>query len=128
MEGLCGRKKENCRDLQDCVLIIHRCYIQTFSVSSAVKITENQLGHAMITNGIPLPRIRARTYTAGGKVKDSEYTEEFKELNIPILPLPENYTSENSCICFYVSLPRGGRIPPQLIAIREDWMQFQLNQ
>lgn len=53
LEGLCDKKKENCRDLQDCVLTIHHCYMQTFSVSSAVKITENQLGHAMITNDIP---------------------------------------------------------------------------
>ena len=44
------------------------------------------------------PRIQAQTYKVGGKVKDNEYTEEFKkefkELNIPILPLPENYTSD----------------------------------
>ena len=27
-------------------------------------------------------------------MKDNGYTEEFKELNIPILPLTENYTSD----------------------------------
>ena len=70
--------------------------MQTFSVSSAVKITENQLGHTMITKTYPRPQ--AQTYKVGGKVKDNEYTEEFKkefkELNIPILPLPENYMSD----------------------------------
>ncbi|MBQ1298987.1 MAG: hypothetical protein IIY27_00775 [Aeriscardovia sp.] len=53
LEGLCDSKKEDCKDLQDCVLTIHHCYMQTFSISSAVKITENHLGHAMITNEIP---------------------------------------------------------------------------
>lgn len=70
-------------------------------------------------------RIQAQTYKVGGKVKDNEYTEEFKELNIPILPLPETIRRTNSCICSYASLPRGGRIrkfpiPPQPIAIWED--------
>lgn len=50
----------------------------------------------MITKTYPRPQ--AQTYKVEGKVKDNEYTEEFKkefkELNIPILPLPENYTSD----------------------------------
>lgn len=52
LEKLDERGKENCKDLQDCVLTIHHTYMHTFSSSNAVKIIENHLGSAMIMNEV----------------------------------------------------------------------------
>lgn len=49
LEGLDNRKIDDCKDLQDCVLTVHHTYMHTLSISSAVKIVENQEGNAMIT-------------------------------------------------------------------------------
>jgi hypothetical protein len=50
LETLDSKELEGCKDLQDCVLTIHHCFMQTFSESNAVKIIENHLGNAMIIN------------------------------------------------------------------------------
>lgn len=49
LEKLDKREIDDCKDLQDCVLTIHHAYMHTLSISSAVKIVENQKGNAMIT-------------------------------------------------------------------------------
>lgn len=41
---------EDCKDLQDCVLTLHHTYMHTFENTAAIKIVENHLGDAMITN------------------------------------------------------------------------------
>lgn len=50
LEGLDDSAKENCKDLQDCVLTVHHAFMHTFSISNAVKIVENHLGRRMIVN------------------------------------------------------------------------------
>ena len=52
LESFPKQKIDNCVDLQDCVLTIHHSYMHTFSNSNAVKIVENNLGDAMIINGV----------------------------------------------------------------------------
>lgn len=53
LEGLDSSQKEDCQDLQDCLLTIHHTYMHTFSSTPAVKIVENHLGNGntMIING-----------------------------------------------------------------------------
>ena len=50
LEGLDDTPKDNCKDLQDCVLTLHHSYMQTFATSDAIKIVENHNGNAMIMN------------------------------------------------------------------------------
>ena len=52
LEGLDDRSKEDCKDLQDCVLTIHHLYMQTFSNTNAIKIVESHLGNTMIVNAV----------------------------------------------------------------------------
>ena len=47
---------EDNNNLQDLVLTIHHAYMHTFSASSADKIIENHLGHAIVLNTMPSPR------------------------------------------------------------------------
>lgn len=51
LENLDNRPIEDCKDLQDCVLTIHHCFMQTLASTSALKIVENHAGQAMIING-----------------------------------------------------------------------------
>lgn len=51
LEGMDQREIGDCKDLQDCVLTIHHAYMQSLSVSNAVKIVENHEGNAMIITG-----------------------------------------------------------------------------
>lgn len=50
--------REECDDLQDCVLTIHHAYMHTFTNSTAVKIIENHTGKAMIRNRNVSPETR----------------------------------------------------------------------
>lgn len=52
LETLDSSTKDDCCDLQDCLLTVHHAYMHTFSNSSAVKIVENHLGsgNTMIIN------------------------------------------------------------------------------
>lgn len=52
LEGLDDREKEDCKDLQDCVLTIHHLYMQTFANTNAIKIVESHLGNTMIINAV----------------------------------------------------------------------------
>lgn len=52
LEGLDNTQKEDCKDLQDCVLTIHHLYMQTFAITNALKIVENHMGNAMIINAV----------------------------------------------------------------------------
>lgn len=48
LEGLDDSSKEDCKDLQDCVLTLHHSYMHTFGTTDSIKIVENQNGNAMI--------------------------------------------------------------------------------
>ena len=51
LENLDNRGMGDCKDLQDCVLTVHHCFMQTLASTSALKIVENHAGQAMIING-----------------------------------------------------------------------------
>lgn len=51
LESFEHNEKEECKDLQDCVLTIHHTNMQSLANSNAVKIIENHIGNAMIING-----------------------------------------------------------------------------
>lgn len=44
---------EDDKELQDLVLTVHHAYMHTFSMSPAIKITENHLGVATVLMGVP---------------------------------------------------------------------------
>lgn len=46
--GLKIKRLEDDNELQDAVLTVHHCYMHTFANSQAVKITENQMGNAVV--------------------------------------------------------------------------------
>lgn len=48
LEGMDDTPKEDCKDLQDCVLTLHHSYMHTFGTTDSIKIVENQNGNAMI--------------------------------------------------------------------------------
>lgn len=50
LEEMDKTPKGDCKDLQDCVLTIHHAFLQSLSSTDAIKIVENHLGQAMITN------------------------------------------------------------------------------
>ncbi|MCM1537326.1 MAG: S49 family peptidase [bacterium] len=50
LEGLNDKAIGGCKDLQDCVLTIHHSYMDAFASSRAIKIVENHIGAAMVTN------------------------------------------------------------------------------
>lgn len=50
LEGLNDSPKEDCKDLQDCVLTLHHSYMHTLSSTGTIKIVENHIGEAMIVN------------------------------------------------------------------------------
>ncbi|MEH1740109.1 ATP-dependent Clp protease proteolytic subunit [Fusobacterium varium] len=50
LESFPKKKIGDCKDFQDCVLTLHHTYMHTFTSSRAIKIVENHLSDAMITN------------------------------------------------------------------------------
>lgn len=51
LESFPKDEKDDCVDLQDCVLTLHHAYMHTFSITDSIKIVENHNGSAMITHG-----------------------------------------------------------------------------
>jgi hypothetical protein len=46
---------ESDQELQDIILTVHHCYMHTFANSTAIKITENQNGIALVNHARPTP-------------------------------------------------------------------------
>lgn len=52
LEGLDDSPKDDCKDLQDCVLTVHHAFMQSLATSGAIKIVENHEGQAMIISAV----------------------------------------------------------------------------
>ena len=66
--GLKIQKLEDDKKLQDLVLTVHHSYMHTFSMSSAIKITENHLGVATVLMGVTPNRPAKPAQTPAGEV------------------------------------------------------------
>ena len=64
--GLKVAMLEDDADLQDLVLTVHHCFIQTLSNSHAFKIIENHLGNAFVKNQSKVPEVSLKKIMKAG--------------------------------------------------------------